>query len=263
MIPKTINQIWFQGEKVLPEKYHPLRQTVIQKHPEWKINLWDDEKMIDYLQQHDDLIPNYSMKKVYLDFLHLHQKVDFFRYVLLYYEGGCYIDMDCRAIRSLDPILDKYSDYDLIVGKLNLTSFETWFMTQKPIVINNAVIIAKPKSQLLYDLISDLVKDCKCNSLIRKSKVLCIYYTTGPARFTNILYPYIDKKVKVLPSEYFEPCLSKECTRTENTYLVHEQDQTWFPKQLSSMFETYHANKRLIYVLIFQIILILIFWIFF
>jgi mannosyltransferase OCH1-like enzyme len=263
MIPKTIHQIWFQGENQLPDKYIPLRKTIIDKHSHWKINLWDDQKMIDYLQQHDDLIPNYSMKQVYLDFPHLHQKVDFFRYVLLYYDGGCYIDMDCKAIRSLEPILDKYPEADLIVSKLNLSSFETWFMTRKPILINNAIIIAKPTSQVLYELIKDIVQDCKCDSIFRKSKMICINYTTGPTRFTNILYPHLDQEVKVLPPEYFEPCINDECKRTENTYIVHEQHRTWFPKQLSSIFEFYIKNKRLVYVLIFQILLIFIFLIFF
>jgi mannosyltransferase OCH1-like enzyme len=254
MIPKCIHQIWLQGEKELPNRYIPFRQSIRDKHPDWEIKLWDDTKMIDFLKQNDHLIENYSLVQTYQNYKYLHQKVDFFRYVLLYIQGGVYIDMDCEALRCLDPILEEYNSYDMIICKLNLLPWESFIFAQNSTLLNNGVILAKPKCEPLFELIKETLKDCHCHSFLRKFKICCINFTTGPSKFTKVLLPYSTNKIKVLSSEYFEPCVMKNCNITENTFLYHKQDNTWVSEPLQKVMRFYSKTKWVIFIILFLLI---------
>lgn len=114
-IPKVIYQSW--KTKDLPEKMKEVVENTKKMNPEYSYELWDDKDCHDFLLKHfgqnyanafDVLIPGAF-------------KCDFWRYAVLYVNGGVYMDMDMtpeipfrELLRDDDEfvsIVDMYSPF--------------------------------------------------------------------------------------------------------------------------------------------------------
>lgn len=260
---KHIHQIWLQGKDEIPEKFNSNIEQIKNLHPDWKYTLWDDLEIIRLLRSTDNNNSfDKSLIKIYYQLQHLHQKVDFARYVILYKYGGIYVDMDAKNIKSLDNIISKYEDYEIIVCKLNLNSIENYITTGSNTTINNGVIISKKNSMFLKKLIQKIIDDHECNGWIRSIKVFCINDTTGPKRFTQAIYDYSkqskftnDHRVKILDYEYFEPCVVQDCNITENTYFIHHHERSWLSPTTNNFLTLSYTNKKLIILFIILIVI--------
>ena len=91
--PKIIHQIWLQGIDVIPSKYINNIETIKQFNPDYQHIIWDEKSILEIINTND------SWKKTYFSFKHLHQKVDYARYVILWLKGGLYIDIDVTALK--------------------------------------------------------------------------------------------------------------------------------------------------------------------
>lgn len=69
---------------------------------EFKHRLWTDEEMHQFVREHE---PQFY-KKTYIHYRYEIQRVDSFRYVLLYHLGGIYIDLDIGCKRPLNELLN-------------------------------------------------------------------------------------------------------------------------------------------------------------
>jgi mannosyltransferase OCH1-like enzyme len=226
-------------------------ESISSLHPGWTIKLWDEPQMLQVIKSNHDLVPSHNLLNLYYQLNYLHQKVDFFRYLILYLQGGAYIDMDVEAKKSLEPLLNEFNQYQTIVGHVNLSPFESYIASQHPKTINNGTIVAKQGAQEMYAMLESIASDYSCSSPLRFTKFLCINFTTGPPRFTKVLDPFIKKgSTKVLSYDYFEPCVMKICNPTENTYLYHKQDNTWVPLWVGKITDLYLRNKMMVYLVV-------------
>ena len=107
-IPKIIHQTWNDEESDLSDFFKGL----INK---WKVSNPDFEHR--YYSENDRLLfikENFE-EKVYISYCRIipgAYKADLWRYCILYYYGGFYVDIDTIAIGSLNLLLEK--DYHLI-----------------------------------------------------------------------------------------------------------------------------------------------------
>jgi mannosyltransferase OCH1-like enzyme len=259
-IPKIIHQIWIQGEDEIPENLVVNKNKIKELHPDWEYVLWDEISILELLKN-----TNKEWFATYYKFDYLHQKVDYVRLIILYVYGGIYIDMDAYTIKKLNSLFDKYSEYDLIVSYAKEINFMTNFAMCKKMsnCLNNGIIIAKPNIDILSYLIYNV--SYKCYSLDIKEH--CILHTTGPEFFDKYILKYINtnekenkSKILMLDSDYLEPCAIDICDVTDNTYIKHEQNMTWF-NSYAKEFVRLYIN----YTIIFNslIILLLIFIIYF
>lgn len=245
---KIIHQIWFQGKNNVPHKYKKYIDSNINNNPDWEYNLWDEQGIINLMA--DNKLLNTFNKLTYM-----HQKIDFAKYVMLYYYGGIYIDMDAYAIKSLNSLIEKNSEYDLIVSKLRCNMMENYIHCGNKFCVNNGVIYAKPKSTILFKMIEYVTLNYECKYT---NKVLCIEKTTGPKRFTDIIMQNPKDNIKILESEYFEPCILNMCEITDNTYIVHKHEGSWYSEWLKRVFMFYLKNKSIIYLVCFLFVIILV-----
>ena len=89
-IPKVIYQTW----KHLDIIKHPNIQNIINTNSEYQYKLFNDEMCVDYMK-------NNFKGDIYNAYLQLNNPVaraDFWRYCILYKEGGIYLDIDCSSI---------------------------------------------------------------------------------------------------------------------------------------------------------------------
>jgi len=249
--PKIIHQIWIQGEDKIPEKFHENISKNKENNPDWKYIIWDEPMIMQLLKE-----TNPEWLETYNKLKYLHQKADYGRYVILYLQGGIYIDMDAYTIKSLDSLNSNFGEYELLVSRVNTNFLENFLSTwQMKRIINNGVIMCKPENGIMLKLIESIVKEPICEDY--DTKYMCIQRITGPKKFSNMIYDNMDEKVKILTYDYFEPCLLSECDITSNTYIVHKHESSWISSYMRKFFQSYvylRSNPILVIILILIII---------
>lgn len=178
-IPKIFHHIWVGSP--FPEKYKQLRQTWIDKHPDWEFILWTDEKIEAFGLQNKkiyDVNPNFG------------SKADIARYEILYRMGGVYLDTDFECLHPLDELNHRLNFYTAI-------GFE------KDVELYNGLIASVPGHPILRECIDNI------KPLPAKPDSVHIFNTTGPYYFTRcffkIVYLCENEPLAVLPTSFFYP----------------------------------------------------------
>lgn len=100
-IPRIIHQTF--PNRVLPGPLQENVDFIKQSHPEWEYRFYDDEAMRAYIRSNfgaevygllSKLAPEYKVAWS-----------DVFRYMLMYRDGGVYMDIKSRPVRPLDELL--------------------------------------------------------------------------------------------------------------------------------------------------------------
>lgn len=112
-IPKVIHQIYLQGESRIPDNIKKSVAELRALNPDWQYHLYDEQSILDYLQQHYDQ----EVLDLYLaiDDNYPAARSDFFRYLLMYREGGVYLDLKSSCRVAFDLLL-KPGDEFIICG---------------------------------------------------------------------------------------------------------------------------------------------------
>lgn len=116
-IPKTIHYIWL-GPNEFPKNSVAFVQSWIQKHPDWTVKFWTDQK--------ERLLPCAGMERHLITELALPhigsyvektsnygEKSDLLRYEILFQEGGIYVDHDIECFHSFASLT---SSVDFFAG---------------------------------------------------------------------------------------------------------------------------------------------------
>lgn len=176
-ITKKIHQVWLGSE--FPEKYQRIRDTWIEKNPDWEYRLWTDSDVEEFQLEN---INQYNSIN------NLGAKSDIFRYEILYRYGGLYVDTDFECIKSFNDL----SYLDLYAGTGHVDVPEVF----------NGLIACKPG----HNLIRKLIDDIKVISTNNFDQIIAL---TGPKYFSNKLFEYVknnpDDKLVVFPTLFFYP----------------------------------------------------------
>lgn len=203
-IPKIIHQIWLQGYDSLDSNIKKVITENLKMNSEWDYKFYDYEKIDKYIKEHES-------QYVYNAFQKINPKYgavvsDFFRYIIMYHEGGVYMDIKCKTNIPLDDWVHKnkllislfgnYEEFNqLLVSKYYFNCTEKY----KSQVAQFFLIFPK-KFTILRLLINTIVKNIynyKDNSylkLILGNKIYNnynIFKLTGPWIYSKILGPYI------------------------------------------------------------------------
>lgn len=251
--PKIIHQIWLQGKNNIPSKHEKNIQSIQTFNPDYEHIIWDEISILQIIHT------NEVWTKTYYGLKYLHQKVDYARYVILWLMGGLYVDIDVKAIKSFDDLLERHKKYDLIVSCININEINSMMQCQHKRCLNNGVIIAKPNVEVIKKIIEYVDENTTCSDIT--PKVLCINTTTGPLAFTQVIMEYIknntDNNILLLKPEYLEPCTLGICETTSNTIIEHKHDGSWVPEWQYNLIKMYlqHTIK---FVVVLSILLLVI-----
>lgn len=253
MIPKIIHQIWFQGFNNLPEKYIDNVKSIRELNPDWQYIQWDDSTIKLLL---------YTLGQAYVDkynsFEHIHQKIDFGRYAILYTYGGVSVDVDVVAYKNFNET-PYINEKDFIVSYNSSNAFENYIKSGRTLIINNATILVNKNNEILKGLL-DHILTLTCD--INESKYKCINETTGVKEFTNFLDQYKDQII-VLENSYLEPCSGSDnyCEIKPNSIVDHQHAGTWVGDTNKNIAQSWYWAKghKTELITVFIIIVILIF----
>jgi mannosyltransferase OCH1-like enzyme len=231
-------------------------------HPEWPYMFWDEPRIRSLVGTQD------AWRAKYATFVHLHQRVDFAKLLILFTHGGIVIDADAYTVRKLDSLFDEHADASLIVSEVKqFTKPVGWIHNltrckDTRTCINNGCFIAKVGSRVLAMIIDRFIALPSCEP--GTEKVSCIQATTGPHVFHRLAREYARdsaNRVVVLEYDKLEPCTSASCEITERTYVVHKHELTWCNPTwmfLSRLFFRHHAIVNTAAILILLMVLALI-----
>lgn len=99
-IPKKIYQVWHDKNKLPPfyKKYNDLlKQTLI----DYEFFLFDESEMDNFVRENYPGIITNCFNKINI----ITAKVDFWRYLFLYKNGGIYLDIDSMILKPIDDLI--------------------------------------------------------------------------------------------------------------------------------------------------------------
>jgi len=187
MIPKIIHQVFWEFEKGRTlNRISDFRESVR------RTKEWCGGNNLDYklwgLEECNQLIDKYpEYKTIWNEFPKQIMKADFIRYLILFDEGGIYLDCDIYPIRSMDTLWEK----DIF--------FVRWFSDTK-----NTPYQAILGSIATHPVYKDILLHCqesyyeKCEMEIYKTwTARFVFQTTGHFMVKRVLKNY--KEIKLLP----------------------------------------------------------------
>lgn len=120
-IPKVIHQTYYSKTN-LPIPLQKNIGHIKQLNPAWEYRLYDDADIETIIRQYygQEIVDIYRL----IDPAYGAARVDFFRYLLIYAQGGVYLDMKSTTTRPLDDVLlpdDRY-----ILSKWDQNKYHAW-----------------------------------------------------------------------------------------------------------------------------------------
>ena len=217
-VPKVTHQIWFQGWDTIPEEYSGYVESIAILNPKWDHKKWDDQTL---RAECAKFSPEAAAK--YDSYMHMIQKVDFGRYVVLYNYGGVSIDADAECLRPLEKIpgIDRW---DLLVCKSATTRLENFLITTGKFddltMLNNAMIACSKNNPLMKQFIEFVIEIDNDEP----EEISQILMTTGPLALTIFFNHFLDE-ICILDSEIAEPLRAV----THRTVINHISSTRWVP----------------------------------
>ncbi|KAF2222537.1 nucleotide-diphospho-sugar transferase [Elsinoe ampelina] len=225
-IPRLIHFIWFKDlyndtsrPSQIPTKGSHGPGKCIEFNPSFETKIWNSTEARSLIAtSYPWFLPTYDAYR------HPIQRVDAFKYFLLYHHGGVYVDMDVACRRDLRPLL----------------TMPAWFPKAQPFGVNNDIMATRPGHPLFRKMIESL----QARDVNLVSPYLTIFWSTGP-QFTSDLvkswwsdqrhrYPRytFDRDAKVMETPYPEEdgimILPEMFYSEKYTFFGHSPGGTWY-----------------------------------
>ena len=205
-ISKNIYRTYYDLE--LAKKFNKAHQKTIETNPRLKEKIFDDSMIGEYIKN------NFS-NRIYNAYKSINQdygpaKADFFRYLIIYKEGGIYLDIKSALIKNIDDILEKNN---LIIsrGKANIYPFHYGLISQYRNSYNwsyfskvkyygeynNWCIISPAGNQLLAKVIKQMVSNIEYGLKYQNkynNGEYSVLALTGPIMFSRVIIEYGNEK---------------------------------------------------------------------
>lgn len=272
---KNIYQVWLQGyDKMTEQKFIDNSNQWKNLNPDWNYNFIDGNDLENACSQFST-----ECREIYDSFDLLHLKVDFGRYVLLYLNGGIYVDMDMYIFRPLDSskyikniIKDSEIFNDVIgIGKTNIEKIESLLYNHTSFYLNNGFMLSTPKNPILKRFIEKIILNSKKYNNPNTSSFNKINLITGPKVVNNFFQKYINNcndlgknckyKINLIPYYVFEPCtINNNCKITEDTVAIHNFELSWVDDNYKFLIHFYYKIKPYLLTIIIIAIFLIIIW---
>jgi hypothetical protein len=176
-IPSIIHQTW-KSTSAIPETFRPWIRSCLALNPDWEYWLWSDDDMRRLVST---AYPQYL--ELYDGYPSQSQRVDVFRYFVLYEYGGLYVDLDMECLRPIDGAID---DKDCLLSQEPVEHALLLAPVGVPLV-SNALMACRPAHPFFAHVISGLRSYTRSWLMTSNNDVLS---TTGPYMLTTAYHRY-------------------------------------------------------------------------
>lgn len=199
-IPRILHQIYTGGyDKITPSVKKVIKQN-LDMNPNWEYRFYDNDKIDKYIKEHESEYVYNAYKKINPKYGAV--IADLFRYIIIYHEGGVYMDIKSKTNIPLDNWVH--------INKLQLSLFgpvAPWIYKYfKNGKLKNIIprefqvcVLVYPKNHNILRILIDTI----CNNIYKfnNRKILMlpqflnngykIFTLTGPWIYTKILSLYV------------------------------------------------------------------------
>ena len=209
----NIIQTWKNFE--IPHKYKNLVSGVKKLNPNCNYILFSDNDIDQFMKQK---FPQYL--STFHKFPYTIQKIDFFRYLAIYYYGGVYLDLDIKLHQSVQDL----NNTSKCVFPLEFKRSSDRILHQQGFqgLIGNYAFYAPKNHPFVKKIIDNIVsgripiKMSECSDYRQY-----VYYTTGPVMVTQSYLDYTSKhEIDIIQPRPFQKS-------SFGTYGKHVQMGTW------------------------------------
>jgi hypothetical protein len=172
-----ITQTW--RSSVLPEAAAKLRETWQRNNPELSYRFFDDAGCAEVVAE---IVPQFLDD--YHKFPHPVMRADFFRYAIIYRDGGVYADIDMECVRPIHPLLSIAPAVFSVEAHLTRARQRELGYAQ-PLQIANCVFAARAGHPILLEAMEraiELTRGCRA---IDRSQIEDL---TGPRMLTRLFF---------------------------------------------------------------------------
>jgi hypothetical protein len=188
IIPRKIFQL-VTDKNNIPLEFNDNIKYVKEMNPGWEYKLYDNNDQIEYITANfpENVVNAYKM----LNPKYGAALADFFRYLLMYIEGGVYLDIKSASRYPLDKIIskddefilshwDKASPHEDVLKKYG--EFQQWH------------IICKPRHPAIKAVIDNVTRNINNYNIAHHgSGKPAVLKVTGPIAYTLAILPLISK----------------------------------------------------------------------
>lgn len=201
-IPKIIHQTY--KTKELPDQIALIVTELRQKNPDWEYRFYDDEEVLSYIKAHDDgrLLDAYNR----INPVYGAAKADLFRYLVLYHEGGVYLDIKSTCIYPLSEVLNDDDTfivtqwqneesqteqgaglYNCLVKELGIQNgeYQQWFIVCE----KHSPIMKHVLNSVIGNILNYRAWHYGFHSYGKRG----VLFVTGPVAYTKAIYEMQDK----------------------------------------------------------------------
>lgn len=207
----NIIQTWKTAQ--LEPYYQANVDNIRRLNPEWNYVFFTDEDIILFMKN--------EMPEYYNTFVHLThkiQQIDFFRYLVIYFYGGVYLDLDIEITMSLNNIYYEYTDQCVFPVELQHITDSIITSQGYTNLIGNYAFYSPPRHPFIKRIIDNIV----CQrispeniSIAQKENndppsQVYVYCTTGPLLVTQTLIDHGIHSIMLLePFPYRSNCFGE------------------------------------------------------
>lgn len=208
MIPKIIHQTW--KTESIPDLYVSNVNTCKRLNPSYIYKLWTDVQ-IDYFVKTE--FPN--IYPTWIQYKHTIQRVDAFRYMVLYTYGGIYLDLDIECKLNFDDLLH----HELVIPEGLGKYFPTYY--------TNEFMMASQHNTFMYYCVENLKNSLK-NHIPTGIQHIDVFQTTGPFFLTSMFHRHKPNAYVIDQKNHGGNCTNyNKGSCTGGTYLNHHDGGTW------------------------------------
>lgn len=193
-IPKIIHQISLSLDSNLiqiEEKWKTL-------NPSWQYKLWTMES-VQLLFQKNEFI-----NEIWNRLIFEKQKMDMLAFLILFYEGGVYVNSKATPTQDLNVLLEKYSDYDFLIGQYRNPDKYLAAIVNVKLIVDIFFIASIPNHLFIQYYFEESKKRFEVISL-SSNQYKYIQLTTGARILSDLVRIYLKPlKLAIIPWKYVQ-----------------------------------------------------------
>lgn len=222
MIPKKIYQTWHK--KSLPSRIQEYVEAMLLDNPSYGYEFYDDEDMYYFIKENYDKDILSAYEKLTIGAA----KSDLWRYLILYKQGGIYLDLDSHIYKDLNGLVNE-TDRAIISREGNPNTFVQWclmFCEAHPILertIEKCIYNIKNETT---ENILELTGPQVYSSAIREtlSPLNLDIYNSSDLAISEAMKPeFEDIRCRVYSFDYGDYCIFKH----RDSYLLNTDKPHW------------------------------------
>lgn len=192
-IPSIIHQT-AEDWKSLTKDFKNNIKELKEKNPNWNYKFYDSKDRVEYIKKNfPDLLLFYEA----IDGKNYGAaRADFFRYCVLYNEGGVYLDIKSNVNRSLDDIIKKEDEFVWQSGRAQNWDFRDRMKNigrkDKQSEIMQWFICIRPKHLFLWNVLEAIKEEMQKNKYVKYRQYDDIFDLTGPHIYSRVIYGMMD-----------------------------------------------------------------------